>query len=150
MRAMHHSPELAADEAVKFAQIAFIESDSKLAHSLLWPTFKNTISVAQLTTALDQIHPTGRPTAITATEYEPIMGEKQMNIFLVGTNHDETFYYRLVLCGTSDSGYKVGGMFRGNQKHPPSKIRKPLNKLITVTKNTEHEPPEGRGEAPRL
>lgn len=49
-----------------------------------------------------------------------------MNIFLMGDNPDENFYYRLVMEGTASTGYKVAGIFRGNKRYPDSADKKKL------------------------
>ena len=43
----------------------------------------------------------------TATEYEPMSGEKAIYIFLKGQNRDEQFAYRVTLEGTAAAGYRV-------------------------------------------
>lgn len=51
-----------------------------------------------------------------------------MNIFLVGEVDSEKFYYRLVMAGTQDAGYKVAGFWRGSGPYPTSKLRHSLQK----------------------
>lgn len=71
------------------------------------------------------MHPKTFPSRVSATEYEPMPGQKSMLIYLQGSGSGEEFYYRLVMAGDASSGYRVSGLYRGSQPYPPSK-RHPL------------------------
>jgi hypothetical protein len=66
------------------------------------------------------------PISLTAEEFEPMPGQKGMNIFLYGENESEKFFYRLTMEGTTGMGYEVSGIYRGSGPYPPSKSRQRL------------------------
>jgi hypothetical protein len=125
-RVLNHDPMMAAAEAQKFADTAFVQQDPQQAYDMLSDGMKNGYSLKEFTGILEKLHPTGYPTEVTATEYEPILGQPAMSIFLEGQNENENFYYRLVMKGTSDVGYRVDGVYRGNGPYPESSLREPL------------------------
>ncbi|RJQ38687.1 MAG: hypothetical protein C4555_04745 [Dehalococcoidia bacterium] len=120
---------MAAIEAQEFADIAFVQQDLQKAYDILSGGMKKGYSPEEFTGILVKMHPTGYPSKVTATEYEPILGQPAMNIFLEGQTEKENFYYRFVMEGTSDKGYKVAGFFRGNGPYPDSPMRQPLNNI---------------------
>jgi len=107
-----HDEDAAARKAVEFADLAFIKHDAPAAYALLTSETRSQIPIAKFTEVLDQMHPSGYPTSVTATQYEPIMGQRMMNILLVGQNGDQKYFYRFVMAGTKETGYAVGGFFR--------------------------------------
>jgi hypothetical protein len=119
---------MAAESAEEFAQVAIIDNDPERAHSLLWEQGKVRLSVDEIAQGLERMHPEGRPTKIRAIEYEPVFGQPAMNIFLRGTgiNDSDDAYYRFVMMGTEESGYRVADFMRGSGPYPPSSIRKPI------------------------
>jgi hypothetical protein len=121
-----HDEKKAAKAAERFATAAFLKRDYSDAYDLLSIDTKNRVSLVQFQETIIKMHPAGFPSAIKPVEFEPIPGQKAMNIFLVGQEGSESFYYRLVMEGTSHSGYQVAGIFRGNGPYPSSKLRKKL------------------------
>ena len=122
----HHRPDMAANSAVEFARAAFVEKDDGKAFKLLWDGGRQPVSREWLAESVRKMHPNGYPTEVKAIEYEPVPGQPAMSIYLRGTNGSEEFLYRLLLQGTSDTGYKVSDFFRGNGPYPTSPLRKPL------------------------
>ncbi len=122
-----HEEKDAAKEASMFSNLAFINQDYEKAYSILSEQSKASGTLEQFKQTILSMHPSGFPQKVTATEFEPIPGQKAMNIFLIGENEKEKFYYRLVMIGTKQSGYKTGSFVRGNMKPPSSKLRKTLN-----------------------
>jgi hypothetical protein len=61
-----------------------------------------------------------------ATDFEPMPGQTAMSIYLTGKNDNEDFYYRLVMQGTTQTGYTVSGFYRGSTAYPASKLRQTL------------------------
>jgi len=55
-----------------------------------------------------------------------LMGQKAMNIYLLGGDNDEKFYYRFVMEGTQETDYLVSGFWRNESPYPPSNMRKSL------------------------
>jgi hypothetical protein len=120
-----HDPRSAAAMAEHFANAAFVKNDVASAHADLSSEMQSAYPAGELTADLSKMHPAGRPTEVAAIEYGPIPGQKAMNIYLKGSGGNEAFYYRLLMVGTSEQGYKVGGLWRGSGPYPPNG-RKPL------------------------
>lgn len=74
------------------------------------------------------MHDANYPASITAVEYEPIPGHKEMNIYLLGKAHDEKLYYRFVMEGTQETDYKVAGFWRNDGPYPPAASVQRLNR----------------------
>lgn len=125
MNVISHDQRSAAAMAEHFAEAAFVKNDISTAHADLSSQMQSAYLAGELTADLSKMHPAGRPTEVAAREYEPLPGQKAMNILLKGTGGNEAFYYRLLMVGTREQGYKVGGFCRGNGPYPPNG-RKPL------------------------
>ncbi len=121
-----HNEDDAAKAATKFAQTAFVARDYPKAHNLLASRFRSYISIDKLTETIAQMHPKSFPSKVTATEFEPMLGQRGMNIFVKGEGEGEDFYYRLAMEGDAPSSYRVAGLFRGNGPNP-STNKRPLN-----------------------
>jgi len=122
-RVSSHSPIMAATSATEFAQVAFVERNADKAFSMLHPDFQayqTKEKFAQLLTTMNS--PTG-PLSINATDFEPIVGEDGMNIYITGENDTQTFYYRIVMKGNQNKGYKPIGLFRNPKPYPQSSTR---------------------------
>ncbi len=132
VRAFKHSPDAAGKEAEKFAFLAFVKHDFQ--NALLKLVGQSFGSEMKLKEIVGKMHPTGYPDAVVATEFEPIPGQRAMNIFLVGENNSEQFYYRFTMAGTAETGYRVSGLWRGSGPYPPSKRRRSLEHK-SVTEN---------------
>lgn len=128
VRILKHDPNTAAREAEKFAGLAFVERDFQRTHAMLSPNMQKEYSPEKLETEIVKVHPSGYPTSIAAAEFEPIPGQAAINIFLTGEGDSQKSYYRIFMVGTVDSGYSVGGFWRGSGPYPPSKMRKALPK----------------------
>lgn len=123
-----HDEKKAAEAAERFATAAFVERDYPKAYDLMSIDAKKHIPLAQFEETIMRMHPIAFPSAIKATEFEPMPGQKTINIFLFGEQGAESFYYRLIMAGTSPSGYQVAGFMRGSGPYPPSKLRRKLDK----------------------
>ena len=125
-RVSNHSPIMAATSATAFAQVALVERNADRAFSMLHPDFQAYATkpkFAQFLTAMNS--PTG-PLSINATDFEPLVGEEGMNIYLTGENDTQTFYYRIPMKGNQDKGYKPIGLFRNPTPYPQSSTRRRL------------------------
>jgi len=85
------------------------------------------LSFEQFTDLISKIHPSTYPSSVQAAEYEPLMGQRGMNIYLVGKNNNEQFYYRFFMEGMKETDYTVGGIWRGKEPYPPTNMKKRLN-----------------------
>jgi lactam utilization protein B len=126
MSVISHDEKAAAKAATEFAQTAFIARDYSKAHGLLATRSQSDIPIDKLTDAITKMHPKSYPSKVTATEYEPLPGQRGMNIYVKGDGDGEDFFYRLVMEGDATAGYRVTGLFRGNGPNP-STNKRPLN-----------------------
>lgn len=129
---IRHDENEAAISALKFAQTAFIASDTDGAYNMLAERSRNYYPKEQIAATIARMNVPTRPKRITAVEYEPVPGQAMLNIFLEGENGDEKFYYRIELIGSAQEGYEVSGFFRGHDKYPPSSLRVPLQARRSV------------------
>ena len=127
VNSLNHQPAMASAKAQHFADVAFVERNLPAAYDLLSQAMRNQLSFDQLTDLISKMHPSRYPSSVQATEYEPLMGQRGMNIYLVGKNGSEQFYYRFFMEGTKETDYTVGGMWRGEGAYPPSNMKKSLN-----------------------
>src|SRR5439155_13511596 len=123
---LSHDEELAASKAVEFAETTFIKKDFEKGYILLADSAKQAINFEQFQQTCQHMHPQSFPTTLRATEFEPLPGQKAMNIFLTGENGGEKFYYRIAMEGTAPTGYQVLGLYRGNGPYPSSNLRQQL------------------------
>lgn len=124
---LHHNEDVAAAKAVEFVKAAFVERNFERASKSLPIRRQNPNSVKQVEDLVTKMHSSSYPTKVTATEYEPVPGQKAIRIFLIGENNqNEKFYYATVLEGTVDEGYSVVESYRSPKPFPSSAARKPL------------------------
>lgn len=125
---INHDEVLAGRRAVEFAQAAFVKHDIKNGYALLSDSAKRYVSFEQFKEVLSRLHPKAFPTSVTASEYEPMPGEKAIHIFLIGENSGEHFYYRLTMEGTATTGYRVLRLYRGSDPYPSSSHKQKFRK----------------------
>ena len=113
-----HDEAQAGKRAVEFAQVAFVKHDVEKGYLLLSDSAKRYVSVEKFKETLSRLHPRAFPTSVTATEYEPMPGEKAIYIYLIGENSGERFYYRLTMEGTAATDYRVSRLTRGDGPYP--------------------------------
>jgi hypothetical protein len=126
LNTLNHQPAMARSKAEQFADAAFIEHDLGSAYGLLSQAMRNQLSFEQFKGLISKMHPSQYPDAVNATDYEPLMGQKGMNIYLFGKTRNENFYYRFFMEGTKETDYSIGGMWRNDGPYPPSNMRKRL------------------------
>lgn len=122
----HHSPAMAGEAAQVFAEVAFVNDDADRAYSLVNPEIEAEMTAQDFAAFLTQMHRTGRPATVDATEYQPLPGYRGMNVYVEGSADSTDFYYRLLMEGTSSSGYRVTGFWRGSRPYPNPQDRQPL------------------------
>jgi hypothetical protein len=126
-KVLKHNEQIAASKANEFAKFGLIQRDYEKAAKLLPVERQSPASVKQIEELITKLHPSTYPSKVSATEYEPIFGQKALRIFLVGENNqNEQFYYSFVLIGTVDEGYNVTEVYRFPNGFPPSQMRKPI------------------------
>ena len=123
---LHHDEDVAAAKATAFVTAAVVKQDWDAAYMMMREEDRRTVALARFTEVMKTAHPSGFPTEVHATEFEPVPGQPAIQIFLEGRNGKERFYYRVPLVGTSSRGYFPQGLFRGNMPYPKSGLRRPL------------------------
>lgn len=121
--ALNHSPQMASNQAERFAETALVRRDIHKAYELLSDSGKNRVSEGQLKNFIVGKHPTTFPLFFTATGFRPVPGKRLMEIYLLGKNGDEEFYYRFLMEGVIETGYKVIDFDRGRVPFSQSNIR---------------------------
>lgn len=126
----NHSPLMAAEEAQRFAQVALIDRHFQKAYVMFAESGKRGISLEKFIETMDSTHPTAFPLTVAAIEYEPVPGQRGMNIYLYGENGEERFYYRFVMEGEMDSDYRVSGLWRSAGLSPATVLRRRLDQPL--------------------
>ncbi len=121
-----HSPELAAEVGEEFASIAFVQGDGAGSLDLLSEDLADEFSIDEIDAAIAAMHPDGKPDVVKAVEFERLNGYGGMGIYLEGTAGDRTYYYRLLMDGSSFSGYSVSGFWRAPSPYPNPQAREQL------------------------
>jgi len=124
LNVIYHSEDIAAQRAVEFLEAACIQRNYRRAYLLLAKNLQSSIPFEEFERFILATHPAGFPKVIRATHYEPIPGQRAMNVFLDGEN--EKAYYRLIMEGTKETNYKVSGIYRSETAYPASKLRRLL------------------------
>ena len=121
-----HDAIAAGKKAQEFATVAFVRRDFDQGYDLLADATKRYVSLAQFKETVSRLHPDAFPNTVTAEEYEPMKGEKALYVFLIGESPGESFYYRITMSGTADTGYKVLRFDRSREPYVPTADKKPL------------------------
>ena len=127
-----HDAVLAGKRAVEFARAAFVLQDDAGAYALLADNAKAYVPLAKFKETLARLRPSGRPSKVTATEYEPMPGEKAIYIYIVvGQNPDQQSEYTVTMEGSASTDYRVSKITRGLSYIPSTTEKKrfspPLN-----------------------
>ena len=102
-----HDETLAAKRAIEFAQFVFIDKNFAKGYELLSDGGKRHLPLEKFTETLTRMHPRSFPTKVTATEFQPMPGEKAIWIYLAGQNAEDQFQYRLTMEATETGDYRV-------------------------------------------
>jgi hypothetical protein len=70
----HHDEDKAAKSAIEFAQVAFVQHDSRKGYSLLPDHVKKESSFEAYSKLISNMHSSLYPISLTALEYEPMAG----------------------------------------------------------------------------
>jgi hypothetical protein len=119
-------PEKAAASAIVFARAAVMDGDLDKAYSLLDDDVRANASKERFVEAMRKTVLGKRPDSLTAIEFEPVPGEDEVNIYLIGESSDGNLHYRIPMRGNSTDGYKPMGILRGTYKS--NSLRQPLTK----------------------
>jgi hypothetical protein len=104
---------MAAKRAEEFAQTVFVRQDFEKGYAMLSDSGKRYVSPEKFKETVLRSHPKNFPNKLTATDYEPMSGEKAIYIYLSGENGGEQFNYTLTLDGPAGGDYQVTRFSRG-------------------------------------
>jgi hypothetical protein len=110
---VEHDPKAAGKRAEEFAQVVFVRQDFDRGYAMLSESGKRYVPPEKFKETVIKSHPGNYPTKIAATEYEPMLGEKAIYIYISGENAGEQFNYTLTLDGAAANDYKVTRFSRG-------------------------------------
>lgn len=102
-----HDETLAARRAIEFAQYVLINKNFDKGYELVSNGGKRHLSLEKFKETVTRMHPRSFPTKVTATEFQPMPGEKAIWIYLAGRNAEEQFQYRFTMEMTDNADYKV-------------------------------------------
>lgn len=133
---------MAAEEAQRFAEVAFVDRDFRKAYELLAESGKGLGSAELFKEFIVKNHHSAFPLFVKTTDYEPVPGKKRINIYVYGENGAEKFYYRVITVGVQETGYKVAGFDRADAPYPRSNLRhlKDLEQGKISRKSTQYNP----------
>jgi hypothetical protein len=123
-----HDHKLAAKRAEEFARTTFVRQEFEKGYAMLSDSGKRYVPLQKFKDTVVKLHPRTYPTRVTATDYEPMVGEKAIYVYLTGDNAGEHFYYTLILDGTAATDYKVTRFSRGSSAHDSSSQKQPMAK----------------------
>lgn len=132
VRVINHDEDMAAKSAIEWAKIALIQHDFQKAYSLSSDNLKKIGNFDQFNQVGLKIHPSLFPVSLVAKEYQNIPSKEAMYIYLFGENNGEQFYYRILMEGTENTGYKVGGFWRKPIPYPDSIYKKKFEKFLST------------------
>lgn len=124
---INHDEVSATKTALQFARDAFVNQESENAYALLSDSAKRYVTRETFKESLSKWHPNSFPTEVTASEYQPVPGEKLMHVYLKGKNSNARFNYELIMEGDAATGYRVASFERSGQPLPWSSTRKKSN-----------------------
>ncbi|MGH7926230.1 MAG: hypothetical protein ACREQV_00340 [Candidatus Binatia bacterium] len=114
-KSFEHDQKMAAERAEEFAQVVFVRKDFESGYAMLSDSGKRYVPPEKFKETVVKSHPRNYPTRITATDSEPMSGEKAIYVYLTGENAGEQFNYTLILDGTAGTNYKVTRFSRGGR-----------------------------------
>jgi len=121
-----HDENSAAKVAAAFVDALAVKRNPNAAWGLLAVGTQAELPPPKLAEILRNMHPKGYPGRVQASQFEPLPGQKRMNVYVDGTGEDG-FSYQVVLEGDSGAGYRVLAIHRSEGgPFPPSKSKHPL------------------------
>lgn len=103
-----HDEKLAAEQAVEFAQVAFVQHDFDRGYLLLADKSRAYVPLEKFKEKVTYMHPNGYPIKVSIVSAAPILGEKIVNVMLRGSGSGgQQFEYALIMAGTAQAGYRV-------------------------------------------
>ena len=130
---IEHDEALAAKRAVEFAEVSFVKQDLEKGYGLLSDAARRYVPLEKFKETVSRLNPSGRATNVTATEYEPMPGEKAIYIYVNLKNSDGQVAYTITMEGTAGTDYRVSKIIRADSSFLPStKDRKRFSNPIVL------------------
>jgi hypothetical protein len=131
---VQHDETRAAKRAIEFAHLVFIDKNFAKGYELLSDGGKRHLPLEKFKETVTRMHPRSFPTKVTATEFQPMPGEKAIWIYLAGQNAEEQFQYRLTMEATDNGDYKVLTFDSGvvGRMFSPLSEKKPFKTTIST------------------
>jgi hypothetical protein len=133
-QSVQHDETRAAKRAIDFAQLVFIDKNFAKGYELLSDGGKRHLPLEKFKETVTRMHPRSFPTKVTATEFQPMPGEKAIWIYLAGQNAEEQFQYRLTMELTDNGDYKILTFDTGvvGRMFSPLSEKKPFKTTIST------------------
>jgi hypothetical protein len=130
---VEHDEALAAKRALEFAEVSFVKHDLEKGYALLSDAARRYVPPEKFKETISRLNPSGQATNVTATEYEPMPGEKAIYIYVKLKNSDGQVAYTITMEGTAATDYRVSKIIRADSSFLPStKDRKGFSKPIAI------------------
>ena len=104
---VEHDTVLAAKRAVEFAEATFVRQSLDQGYAMLADNVRGYVPLDKLAAKVRQMHPSGRPTKITAVSAAPVAGEKLVHVTLRSAGDGGQFEYAVSMAGTAATDYRV-------------------------------------------
>lgn len=101
-----HDKALASKRAIEFAEAAFVRGNLDQSYAMMADKARSYVPLNIFTDKVNKMHPSGRPSKITAQSVDPVKGEKIVNVILRGEGEGQ-FTYSISVIGTAASDYGV-------------------------------------------
>jgi hypothetical protein len=127
-----HDGATAASTGKVFLKALYLDHDANRALSLADEQLRKSATAAQLTDLAKTIDQhCGGLKELRADSFAMLPGQT-MQVFFTGTCEKKTLYHRLVMFGSVQEGYRVGGVWFQDTPYPEHPLRQKLNQNIVV------------------
>lgn len=133
VRMIKHDLDLAAADGAEFAYFACVARDYDRAHTMLIPPARRQGTPQQLGRAMERMHEIGFPTSVTIVDLAPIPGKTLIILYGEGSDGDNIHYYRILMEGATDRGYRVADFRHQMRPFHYEALRNPLAHPATYT-----------------
>jgi hypothetical protein len=132
-RPIEHDEALAAKRALEFAEVSFVKQDLEKGYGLLSDAARRYVPLEKFKETVSRLNPSGQATNVTATEYEPMPGEKAIYIYVNLKNSGGQVAFTITMEGAAATDYRVSKIIRADSSFLPStKDRKRFSQPITT------------------
>ena len=131
-KAVTHDGVTAASAGKVFLKALYLDHDANRALSIADEQLRQSATAAQLTNLATKVDEyCGGLKELRADSFAMLPGQT-MQVFFTGTCEKKTLYHRLVMFGSVQEGYRVGGVWFQDTPYPEHPLRKKLDQNIVV------------------